>query len=94
MWTPKAFHVREIPANNIIHMTESLVCQNTSLFFSTYFPVKFCHRLHFSIKKNQIRELGISQQSTYMQVYVHILLFLNEKYVKIRLLMFMQVCRK
>ena len=76
MWTPKAFHVREIPANNIIHVTDSLAVhqthQNTSLFFSAYFPVKFCHRLRFSIEKNQIRALGISQQSTSMQVCVHI----------------------
>ena len=37
MWTPKAFHVSEIPANNIIHVTDSLAVrqtrQNTSLFF-------------------------------------------------------------
>ena len=37
MWTPLAFHVREIPANNIIHVTDSLAVlqtrQNTSLFF-------------------------------------------------------------
>ena len=52
----QAFHAREIPANNIIHVTDSLAVrqtrQNTFLFFSTYFSVNFCHRLRFSINKN------------------------------------------
>ena len=29
MWTPKAFHLREIPANNIIHVTDSLAVHQT-----------------------------------------------------------------
>ena len=37
MWTPEAFQVRGIPADNIIHVTDSLAVrqtrQNTSLFF-------------------------------------------------------------
>ena len=37
MWTPQAFRVREIPANNVIHVNDSLAVrqtrQNTSSFF-------------------------------------------------------------
>ena len=31
--TPKAFHVREILVNNVIHVMDSLAVQNTSSFF-------------------------------------------------------------
>ena len=29
MWTSKAFHVREIPSNNVIHVTDSLAVHQT-----------------------------------------------------------------
>ena len=58
----QALYVREIPANNIIHVRDSLAVrqtpQNTSLFFSTYFSVNFCHRLRFSIDKTKSEHSG------------------------------------
>ena len=74
IWTPKAFHVREIPANNIIHVTESLAVrqtrQNTSFFFNIL-PSQTLSQTSFldREKSNQ----STRDQSIYMQVCVHIL---------------------
>ena len=60
--TPKAFHVREIPVNNVIYVTDSLAVRQTSLkyffVFLTYFLAKFCHRLRLSIEKIKSKHSG------------------------------------
>ena len=43
------------------------------LSFLTYFPVKFCHRLCFSIEKKSNPSTRGQQQSIYMQLCLHIL---------------------
>ena len=40
MWTPKAFHVREIPADSIIHVTDNLaVHQTRQKYFFVFFNI-------------------------------------------------------
>ena len=94
---PEAFHVREIPANDIIHVTNAMrqTRQNASLLFSTYFPVKFCHRLLDREKSNPSTR-GQSAEYLHASMCAYSRIFLKEKFVKmkIRLLTFMQVCRK
>ena len=88
MWTPKAFHVREIPVNNVIYVTDSLAVrqtrQNTSSFFQHTSQSNF-FRLRLSIEKIKSEHLGSVNRVMHPSMcasYSGILV--KEKYVKIK----------
>ena len=98
MLIPKAFHLREIPAHNIIHVTESLALrqtrQNASLFFQRTSESNFVTDFVSQSRKIKSEHSG-SVSRVLTCKYVSIFQNISEgKYVKIRLLTFMQMCGK